>query len=317
MAMQHSQKIKGSQAEALQAAQKCGETDDPLEILLYGGISIRMTHGFIKLGFSANAVTFLSLFFGIAGGALFYPSNIWLNLLGMVLVITAAIFDCCDGQVARLTGTSSQLGRVLDGLADIINYAAIYIALGFRMMQENIPFTQSPWSFYIWIVLVVTMLCHASQARMADYYKGVHLFFLKGSDTSALGRSKAIQAELAALPGDSPFFERFYRHFYLDYAKKQEKSTPRAQRLLDAVEAGGGVPAPDLAEDYLDQSRRYIQMTNILTYNVRTYILFAMLLLGMHPFYFLFVILVLEAVKYLMISRYERIAGEVYQRHFS
>ena len=314
--MQVKTKRQSDIAETIQAARKSGGVDDPLEVILYDPLAVRLSRGFIRIGFSANAVTLLSLFFGIGGSLFFYISNRWINLAGMALVIFSAILDCCDGQVARLTGTSSQLGRVLDGAADFLNYIAIYLVLGLRLMREPIPFTETSWSFYIWPLLLLTMLCHAGQARMADYYKGLHLFFLKGEDKSSLARSQDLQAELDALPRKASAFERTYRQIYLNYTRQQEKATPKAQRLLKAMEASEADIRQGISKAYLLQSKDHIYLTNLLVYNIRTFALFAMLLLGTHAFYPLLVILLLEGVKLLMIRCYEAVADSVYTAFF-
>ena len=301
-------------ADDIKASSKSDDTDDPVDVIVYNPISIRLAHRFIKAGWSANAVTCLSLFFGVSGSVLFYPQNRWLNLLGIAFEVFALILDFCDGQIARLTHTSSQLGRVLDGTVDITNFLAVYIAIGCRMMKETIPFTDTEWSWYIWILLFAAMYCHASQARMADYYRGLHLFFLNGDNSSNLTRAKNIRKELTDAPKGTPLYEKVYRFFYLIYTVDQEKHTPRAQRLLDSIEEKGGHISEELAEAYISQSRRYIQITNALTYHIRACTLFILLMLRLHAFYFPLVIVVLEAVKWYMVIRYERIAKNVYER---
>ncbi len=44
--------------------------------------------------------------------------------LAVLSVILAALFDACDGRVARLTGTSSRFGAELDSLADVVSFGA-------------------------------------------------------------------------------------------------------------------------------------------------------------------------------------------------
>ena len=304
-------------ADDIKASCKSDDTDDPVDVIVYNPISIRLAHRFIRWGWSANAVTCLSLLFGVSGSLLFYPQNRLLNLLGIFMEVFALILDFCDGQIARLTHTSSQLGRVLDGTVDITNFLAVYIVLGLRMMKETIPFIGEPWSFWIWLILLVTMYCHASQARMADYYRGLHLFFLNGRNSSNLTRTKTLRKELTDAPKGTPFYEKAYRFFYLIYTNDQEKHTPRAQRLLDALEERGGEISEEMAEVYISQSRRYIQLTNTLTYHIRACTLFILLLLRLHAFYFPLVVIVLEAVKWFMIVKYERIAKDGYKRFCS
>ena len=302
--------------EEEKASRKSRDTDDPVDMILYHPLSIKLAHVCIKTHISANAVTLLSLFVGVAGAVLFYPQNRWINLIGILIVMFAAVLDCCDGQIARLTHTSSQLGRFLDGLADTTGFLAIYIVLGLRMMKENIPFTETPWSYYIWIVIIIAMIFHASQARIADYYRGLHLFFLNGSSRANLTRSKDLRAEIDSLSGDSPLYQRIYRRVYLIYTKEQERITPCAQRLLDAMEEQEGCDLEKLSRTYVEKSRRYIQLTNVLTYNIRAFALFLLLMLGLHVYFFPFGILVLEVVRLVMVHKYEAIAREIYEEFF-
>lgn len=302
-------------ADDIRAAQKSGDTDDPVDFYVYAPFAIRLAHVFIRKGLSANAATLMSLFIGITGGILLYPQNRWINLIGILFELFATVLDCCDGQIARLTHTSSQLGRVLDGSTDILVFLTMYISIGCRMMNEPMPFTGGNWSFWIWIPFFLMMVCHAGQARMGDYYRGMHLYFLKGSSSANLSRSKDIREEIATLPGDSPLYLRVYLSVYLIYTRLQENRVPRSQHLLDLTEKYG-IPA-EVSDAYITQSRRYIQLTNVLTYNVRAYTLFILLLLQIHVFYIPFVLLILEAVKFFMVAKYEAIAESLTEKFSS
>lgn len=298
--------------EDLKASRKSEDTDDPVDVAIFEPIAIRAALLFIKAGWPANAVTLLSFAFGVGGSFFFLSANRWHILIGIAFEFISLLLDYADGMVARLTHTSSQLGRVLDGTVDITCFLTVYIALGIRLMREPIPFTKTPWSYFIWIVLIVTMLFHAAQARMADYYRGLHLFFLNGSNRSNLARTKNLKAELAALPKDSSLFERIYRILYLIYTGDQERQTPRMQRLLCALENDESLLTKELSDSYISQSRKYIQLTNVLTYHVRTLSLYLSLLLGLPVLYFPIVLVVLEAVKIFMVAKYEGIAKRLY-----
>ena len=76
--------------------------------------SIYFTWFFVKLGVSANQVTALMLFFGIAGIALCIPHVLWTTILGGLFLILLQTLDCVDGEVARWTKTSSVKGVYLD-----------------------------------------------------------------------------------------------------------------------------------------------------------------------------------------------------------
>ena len=305
--------------EDIQASRKSSETDDPFDVFVYDPLAIRLTTLFIRMKWSPNAVTLLSLVFGVAGAALLYPQKVGLNLLGVALIIFAAVLDCSDGQVARLCHSGTPFGRVLDGAVDMANYLAIYLALGFRLMGESFSVTPTVMlhvSWYIWIVIVLALICHSSQARKADYYRGLHLYFLKGTNDNFFARSKDLRQELASLPEGTSPFRKLYLKIYLLYTAVQDKGAKQTQHLLDKIDENGGVIPEELAERYIRESRKVIQITNTLGFNLRTYILFLLLLFGKEIFWFLFVCVVLEGLKYAMMARYEAMTGRILTEFF-
>jgi phosphatidylglycerophosphate synthase len=74
-----------------------------------------MAKAFIALGFTANGVTWLALLLGVAAGVA--AGTGWIGLAAF-LSVWSVICDVLDGQVARLTNTSSDTGEILDAAAD-------------------------------------------------------------------------------------------------------------------------------------------------------------------------------------------------------
>ena len=299
----------------ISAAVKSQDTDDPFEAAVYDPPAMLLTRFFIRAGWSPNAVTLLSLLFGVAGSFFFYPQSAWLNLIGILFELFAVILDCSDGQVARITNSSSQLGRFLDGMVDTANFSAVYIALALRMMNETIPFTNTKWGGFAWIAIVITGYCHAEQARMADYYRGLHLNFLDPDNSANFTGSESIMTELKESK-NTPLYNRIYLTIYYLYTKAQERMTPKAQLLLGAIRENGGTISKELSDEYTTRSRRYIQLTNVLTFNLRAFSLYILVLLKLHHFYAPFIIIVLGGIMIFMVSRYEKIAEDLYERHF-
>ena len=81
-----------------------------------------------KTPITPNGITFLSLFWGLLSAASFL---FWQNqagaFVGFLLSQTAYIFDCADGQLARMRKTASDLGILLDFLIDEIWCGVTYI----------------------------------------------------------------------------------------------------------------------------------------------------------------------------------------------
>lgn len=51
-----------------------------------------------------------------------------MNLIGMFLLIWANWYDCADGQLARMTGQKTLIGRILDGFAGDVWFFSIYFS---------------------------------------------------------------------------------------------------------------------------------------------------------------------------------------------
>ena len=80
-----------------------------------------------KLGLTPTAVTIAGTAIGVAGGALLYlPRWGW---VAFALIILHSVLDSSDGQLARMTGQTSELGRLLDGLSGAFTHVAIYVAI--------------------------------------------------------------------------------------------------------------------------------------------------------------------------------------------
>lgn len=82
---------------------------------------------FVKMGVSADAVTITGTIVGVALALTLLPSNHL--VVGSLSLGGLALFDSLDGQIARLTNTSSRWGAFLDSTLDRITDAAIFCGL--------------------------------------------------------------------------------------------------------------------------------------------------------------------------------------------
>ena len=92
--------------------------------------------------------------------------------------------------------------------------------------------------------------------------------------------------------------------------------SPNVVRLLKAIEADDSEISEYAAEAYLAESRKYVQLTNVLTYNLRAYALDILVLLKLHAWFVPFNIIVLGGIMFYMIAKYEKIAGDIYGEYF-
>lgn len=252
---------------------------------------------FRRLHVHPIAVTLLGIVIGSASGIFFYPDNLQLNLIGMLMLVWANWYDCADGQLARMTGKRTLIGRILDGFAGDAWFFCIYLALLLRLWPE--------WGFAIFLLEAwAGLFCHTRQCALGDYYRNVHLWAVLGQERSELDRSEQQQERMQSLRWCSKdWFEKLYLFFYARYTRSQEKQTPEFQRLRPLFEK---LPLDHpLRRQFRQESLPIMPLSNIITFDTRAIVLLISLTIG-HPWvYFVFEATVLEAVRLYARHRHE------------
>lgn len=286
---------------------KSMDTEEHIDLAFYRPIGYAWACLAKKLGVTPNAITISSIFIGLGAGVAFYFTELWINVIGMVLLIWANSFDSADGQLARMTKQYSRLGRILDGLSGDFWFAAIYIAICLRENMTSDFFMAHKW--VIWVMAVLTGLCHAKQAAMADYYRQFHLYFLRGEEGSELESAYNLKRQLAQLSWSKNFWKKLTMTFYTNYTVQQEATAPAMQALRRELRKR----FPDLRipqsfrDAFRSQSLPLMKYTNILSFNWRTIALFTALFLQMPWLYFAFELTVLNILLVYMVLRHESI----------
>ena len=248
------------------------------------------------------------------------------NLIAIALLMAADILDCTDGQLARLTGKKSRIGRILDGIAGFTWFLPIYVLLVWRFWKHHtiefgwLGIEDTPQNALIATAVVVVLgliagfAGMAAQGRLADYYIQVHLFFLKGEKGSELDNSVRQQEIYDQMPKDAPLYERLFQKSYIDYTRKQEQVTPQFQRLLARLREKYGstdnIP-PTVREEFRQKSLPVIFWNGLLTFNFRESWLFLFCLLDIPCCHFLFEIIVMGLLYKYVNHRHENFCREM------
>ncbi|MBV9550576.1 MAG: CDP-alcohol phosphatidyltransferase family protein [Alphaproteobacteria bacterium] len=141
--------------------------------LIYRPLSFLLTPSLIALGFSAGAVTFLSLCVGLSLPliALIGPAGSLFWIVGLALAWV--ILDCVDGNIARLMQSAGAFGRYFDFVTDVLFRACLYTAIG--ILADSVA--EGAWRLclcllagYLALVARFCRLFHA-QEQGADIYQ--------------------------------------------------------------------------------------------------------------------------------------------------
>lgn len=305
----------GKFKEILNASIKSQDTEEWLDMRFNRPVGLVMALAGKRLGVHPTAITVVSVVLGVAAACMFVHTDVWHNVAGVVLLMFANFCDSADGQLARLADKKTLVGRVLDGFAGDIWFFCIYAALCVRMMWQPMPGTDVVWGVWIWVLAFIAgVLCHSPQSSLADYYRQIHLFFLKGKEGSELDTYASQRAIYDGLSKHSPLIEKAFYFNYANYCKSQERRTPEFQKMMAAIRGKfcdvSAMPEA-LREEFLDGSRPLMKYTNILTFNVRAICIYVTCLAGCPWMYMLFEIIVLTILYIYMHKRHESLCASI------
>lgn len=313
---------------------KSVETEDWLDFHVIRPFCFKLARLFAKFDIHPNTVTIWSIFIGagssllFASGCYYYEGGVGLlyNLAAIFLLMWADFFDCVDGQLARLTGKKSPMGRILDGLAGFTWFVPIYLALDYRFyLHHEIEFgwlgiADTPENTMIatTIVFILSLISGfvgmGGQQRLADYYIQVHLFFLKGEKGSELDNSKRQQEIYDQMPKDAPWYERQFQKSYVGYTRNQEKSTPQFQRLMVLLKEkyGSADNMPEeVREEFHHHSLSLMKWNGLLTFNFRETWFFLFCLLDIPAMTYLYEIIGMGLLTWYINHRHESFSRQI------
>ena len=127
---------------------------------------------FYKLKRNPNFVTLISMLFGVTSGFLFAKGEHPYVMAGAILLQLMIIFDCADGQLARMTGKSSRFGKTLDGLADVATHVSIFYGVAFGLYFR----AGTIYPFFLGLVAQSSMYLHII---LFDHFKNVFISLAK------------------------------------------------------------------------------------------------------------------------------------------
>lgn len=293
---------------------KSRDTEEWLDIHFTRPIGYWWAKLFEKLGVAPNVITVASMVLGAAAGVMFYFTDLWCNIVGVLLLMWANFYDSADGQLARMTGKTTEWGRILDGFAGDVWFFFIYFALAFRMYSQNIPGTAQTWGLWAFAIFALSgFVFHSKQSQLADYYRTIHLWTLPGSKTQIQESTQVHEEYKKASWLRQPLWTLSIWG-YVDYARTQEHMTPNCQRMLRYLRCETEVfsnPEADETKAFKAQLRELgrplMKYCNILTFNCRAIALYIACLLNMPWLYAAFEIIVLTIVFFLLRHRHEAI----------
>ncbi len=177
-------------------------------------------------------VSFLSVLAGWWTAGLYYQSNriggdVSLALLAIITFLLHSALDSADGQLARVTGRSSPLGRIVDGFCDSLSFLSIYVAIVISTWERS-----PDHGFTVALLALAATYTHSLQSSLTEYQRTLYLLCVHGkrdiieSDPQLVGRAARAEGGL---------FPRILHSLHIQYYRQQRTFLPSTARLEKCV----------------------------------------------------------------------------------
>ncbi len=204
---------------------KMEEVEEVIDLVLYRPLAFLLVISVYRTKLKPDHLTIAAIIMGLIGG-FFYSSGSHSGcLFGALFYLFFNVFDCSDGQLARLKKNGTSVGRILDGIADYIAAIAIYagIAIGYSNKAGQPQF--------MLLFLALAGVSIIIQESMVDYFRTRFLdIVLKRKNTFTEGIAAYENEYKMIKKQKGKWFEKAIILIYLTYSKLQRTLTSRIKR---------------------------------------------------------------------------------------
>ena len=250
-----------------------------------------------------NMVSLTGMVFGILAGFAYHNYQTpYMAVVGFLCMIMWHIMDGADGQLARLTKSYSEVGKVLDGVCDYVTFISVYVGIGLMLSQQNIP--------NVWYIVLTAGALHAIQSSAYELQRGEYDYWGYGKESAGLPEIKHM---IEDLKGKS-FFPFMMSQLHIGYVRMQRRSsginTQHREHLRDSLQDN-----PDKTNEIRDLYREVyapaVNTWSIMCANYRTIAIFIACVIGQPIYFFWFEIAILTPVLILLVQK-QRLVNQLF-----
>ncbi len=155
---------------------KMVEVEEIFDLIYFRPLAFLLVKAIYGTNITPNQITEMAIVFSVLGGIIFSFGTSLAFIVGALLFMLYNIFDCADGQLARLKKNGSNLGRIIDGFGDYIAGVSVYIAIGIGFAN----YTDNP--LFYWILTIAAGMSNIAQSMALDYYRNRYLDYALNRD---------------------------------------------------------------------------------------------------------------------------------------
>ncbi|MDX1740815.1 MAG: CDP-alcohol phosphatidyltransferase family protein [Rhodothermales bacterium] len=261
-------------------------------------ISRRFVTMFARLGMKPNTVSALGIIFGVTAAAAYFQYQDWrMCVVGFLSMIMWHVMDGADGQLARLTGQTSELGRVMDGLCDHVTVALVYLSLAVAGSLED----------GLWIAgaAVAAGISHVGQSSAYEFQRQMYDYWVHGKESARFVSLDEQRSIVEREEGIASVFARFYL-LYLWIQSRMTAFDEVLDRQLHRLVASGDPDRSRARDLYRSVNVPMMRRWSLMSNNPRTVAIFLACLVGSPVLYFLLELTVMNVLLAVLVSTQRR-----------
>ncbi|HEC13932.1 MAG TPA: CDP-alcohol phosphatidyltransferase family protein [Acidiferrobacteraceae bacterium] len=263
------------------------EIEDPSNRYFIHPLSHEAAKLFARLGISPNTVSILGVPFGLAAAFLIFDYGSKLNVIAAFLLLGVwHVLDGADGQLARMTGKTSELGKIIDGICDYLVYISVYGAMALVLAQQ--------WGPIAWVLALAAGLSHAFQGSLYEFYRYEYDHWVNDMSSRRVPTLAQARKEYQTQSGPKAILAWghyvYVRAQYLGASGREELRQAMGQSLDRATP--GEVVA--IRTQYREFNLNAVRKWSILNSNKRTFAILVFNITVGPLYYFLFEVIVLN-----------------------
>lgn len=197
------------------------EVEEPIDVWVHRPLAYLLALVLYPTPISPNLVTMFSIVCGSIAGVCLVNRDIPHHMAyAGLFIFLSAVVDCADGQLARMRKTSSNFGRMLDGMADAVVSVVIVAGGAVEILRDHSESWLEVIAFSALIIL--TAVTGSLHTASYDHYK--NLFLRVTNDRYQEGEDMVTALARREREGKhESLFRRFVWWVYLSYFTSQDR----------------------------------------------------------------------------------------------
>ncbi|MBI3018132.1 MAG: CDP-alcohol phosphatidyltransferase family protein [Deltaproteobacteria bacterium] len=189
------------------------KVEEPMDMIFFRPLAFILVKPLSYLPLTPNQISFLSCVAGVWAAYFFSLGSYASFRYAACFYALYAVLDCCDGMIARLKGTGSPLGRVVDGVVDYVVGIAVHVGLAIGLLRSGLDVKYNVWGLCIFAGFSTIAHC-----IFFDFYLNKYLDFVSGKKDSV---RKDIEKYSSAENSEQKLWHKISIAIYVLYSKIQ------------------------------------------------------------------------------------------------